>query len=90
MNLKAIYKYYGTWCAPCKVYAPAFEKVANELSEPYLQFIDVDIDEPENLDLVVKHKIRSVPTTVKEYEDGSYVIKVGAMSEVELKQFLEN
>ena len=70
MKVAKVYKYFGTWCGPCKVYAPVFDKVVNQMALSSIEFIDVDVDLPENADLVMQHKIRGVPATVKVYDNG--------------------
>jgi thioredoxin 1 len=88
MKVEKVYKYFGTWCGPCKVYAPVFEKVADQMALSKVEFIDVDIDKPENSDLIIKHKIKGVPTTVKVYENGDFESKVGMINEFQLREFI--
>lgn len=88
MKIEKVYKYFGTWCGPCKAYAPIFEKVVDQMAATNTEFIDIDIDKPENSDLIIKHKIKGVPTTVKVYENGDFKSKVGMMDEFQLKDFI--
>lgn len=90
MKVTKVYKYFGTWCGPCKVYAPVFDKVVNQMALSSIEFIDVDVDKPENADLVVMHKIKGVPATVKVYESGDFESKVGMMNEFQLREFVSN
>lgn len=90
MKVKKVYKYFGTWCGPCKVYAPVFDKVVNQMALSGIEFIDVDVDLPENADLVMQHKIKGVPATVKVYESGNFESKVGTMNEFQLREFVSN
>ncbi len=56
-----IIDFYGSWCAPCKRFAPTFEKASNEIKE--LDFAKYNIDEDERV-TAIKLEIRSVPTIV--------------------------
>lgn len=53
-----IYDVWADWCAPCKRFAPVFEKVAQEF--PGVEFIKVEAD----LDptFLWNHGIQSIPT----------------------------
>lgn len=90
MKVAKVYKYFGTWCGPCKVYAPVFDKVVNQMALSSIEFIDVDVDLPENADLVMQHKIRGVPATVKVYDNGDFETKVGLINEFQLREFVSN
>ena len=90
MKVAKEYKYFGTWCGPCKVYAPVFDKVVNQMALSSIEFIDVDVDLPENADLVMQHKIRGVPATVKVYDNGELEVKVGMINEFQLREFVSN
>jgi thiol-disulfide isomerase/thioredoxin len=90
MKVAKVYKYFGTWCGPCKVYAPVFDKVVNQMALSSIEFIDVDVDLPENAELVIQHKIRGVPATVKVYDSGEFEAKVGLINEFQLREFVSN
>jgi thiol-disulfide isomerase/thioredoxin len=90
MKVAKVYKYFGTWCGPCKVYAPVFDKVVNQMALSSIEFIDVDVDLPENAELVMQHKIIGVPATVKVYDNGEFEAKVGLINEFQLREFVSN
>lgn len=51
--------FWAEWCAPCRMIAPAFERLAENYGND-ISFVKVDVDElPE---LAVKYGIRSIPT----------------------------
>jgi thioredoxin 1 len=55
-----VIKFFATWCRPCKLYAPVFERVA--ALNPEVDFYTVDIDEdPSFKD---RYGIKTVPTTL--------------------------
>lgn len=54
---KVLY-FTATWCPPCKMIAPVFERLSKEF--PATKFVKIDIDEHESA--ASEHQIRSVPT----------------------------
>lgn len=49
----------ASWCGPCRMFAPIFHKVANEMKHS-VDFYQVDVDN--NPVLCYKYQISSVPT----------------------------
>ena len=50
--------FYADWCGPCKMMAPAIEKLSEENTN--VKFGKVNVDE--NPDLAEKYNIMSIPT----------------------------
>ncbi|KAI3521948.1 hypothetical protein L1887_11424 [Cichorium endivia] len=50
----------ATWCAPCRIIAPAFFDVAN--MTPYVTFIKVDVDELRSI--AEKYSVEAMPTFI--------------------------
>ncbi len=85
---KKVIKFYATWCNPCKVYAPAFEKVKQEL-EGDIEFQEVNVEE-DTEGLAAEFKVRGIPLTVL-LEDGVKVKEQsGRLDEKQLKDFILN
>jgi thiol-disulfide isomerase/thioredoxin len=82
--MKQVIRFTASWCQPCKVYAPTFERVASETSGVQFKTIDVDSGDP----LIIKLGIRNVPTTV--VLNGEEVIskQSGNIGETQLKQMI--
>lgn len=59
-NGTVVVDFYATWCNPCKMLAPVFEQVSNEVEG--VTFGKVNIDE--NMELTVKYNVTTVPTIV--------------------------
>lgn len=77
--------FFATWCGPCKMLAPVFESVSEELNNA--KFVKVDIDE--SLELAQKFGISTVPTMMI-FKDGKVVDKlVGFMPKENLKAKVE-
>ncbi|HBI93506.1 MAG TPA: thioredoxin [Terrisporobacter glycolicus] len=53
--------FFATWCGPCKMLAPIFESLSNEMSDK-VDFAQIDIDR--SLEVVEEYKIVSVPTMI--------------------------
>ncbi len=60
--------FFATWCGPCKMLAPEFDELANEMTD--VTFVTVDIDKYR--DLAISNKVVSVPTLVL-YKDGEEI-----------------
>ena len=87
---KLIVDFHASWCGPCKILKPIYEKVAQDLktnnSDVSLYTMNVD----SNRDLVMSLGIRSVPT-IKSFSDGKEVTtRVGVLQEGQLHDLVKN
>ncbi len=57
----AVVDFFATWCGPCKMLAPVFQEVGNEL-EGKAKFYKIDIDE--SLDIARQFNVSTVPTII--------------------------
>ncbi|MBQ4288630.1 MAG: thioredoxin [Clostridia bacterium] len=78
--------FWAEWCGPCRMFAPTFEAVAEEM--PDIKFGKVNVDEqPE---LAQQFRVMSIPTIIL-MKEGRIVNKtMGAMSPDMLKEFLNS
>ena len=60
-NGVAVVDFFATWCGPCKMLAPVFQEVGNEL-DGKAQFYKVDIDQ--SLDIARQFNVSTVPTII--------------------------
>ena len=82
----AVADYSATWCGPCKMMAPVFHTVADEMNGK-VDFFSVDVDE--NPGLAAANKVFSVPTLIL-YKNGVEASRsVGAISKYDLLDFIE-
>lgn len=76
-----ILDFFATWCGPCKMLAPAVERMAEV--HPEVHFYKVDIDE--EMDLASRFGVMSVPTLLY-FKRGEIVNKtVGLISPADLE-----
>ncbi len=82
----AVADFSATWCGPCKMMAPVFHAVADEMGDE-VDFYSVDVDE--NPGLAAANKVFSVPTLIL-YKNGVEASRsVGAISRSDLLDFIE-
>jgi len=78
--------FWATWCGPCRMFAPDYEEVAEEL-DGQAKFVKIDIDE--SMELARKFKVMSIPTLVI-VKDGKPAAKnVGVLSKKELADWVK-
>lgn len=82
---QVIVDFWASFCGPCKMYKPTFEKVA-ESSEIQMYTMDVE----QNQDLAMQLGVRAVPTTKAFNNGGEIFSKPGMLSENELKSIIKN
>lgn len=81
-----IVDFYADWCGPCKMIAPIFAKLADEMTD--VKFLKVDTDEHGSI--AQGFGISSIPTLLV-FKDGNLVDKhVGFMPEPTMKLFIKN
>jgi len=79
-RLPVILCFSATWCGPCKMFVPVFEKATTQLAEQYT-LLKVDIDQMAKL--AADYEVMSVPTLLY-FEKGELVKKRhGALPTVE-------
>ncbi len=81
---KVIVDFFATWCGPCKMLGPVFEKVSEEVND--VKFVKLDVDKFN--DIARQYGVMSVPTLIL-FENGKEIRKeIGFMSEDKLKDFI--
>jgi len=85
---KKVIKFFADWCGPCKIYAPIFEQVKQEL-QGEIEFVEVNVEQdPEGL--AGEYKVRGIPHTVVLEEGIELRSKSGRLAVEELKEFILN
>tara|TARA_R110000822_G_scaffold129456_2_gene265615 strand:- start:942 stop:1202 length:261 start_codon:yes stop_codon:yes gene_type:complete len=80
-----VIKFYADWCGPCKLYAKAFDNVAEELKDD-IKFQNINI-ETDTSGLAGEYKVTGIPTTVV-IKNGVSKSRTGRLDEQELKNFI--
>lgn len=71
-----ILEFTASWCGPCKVISPLFEKLSSEDNFKHIKFYKVDVDE--NEELCQQYQISCIPTFVLIKEKQEIDIHTGA------------
>lgn len=86
-ELPCVVDFYATWCGPCRKVSPIMEKIAKEY-DGMLIIYKIDVDkEPK---LASTFSVRSIPTVLFIPMEGQPMKQVGALSEQQYKQIIEN
>lgn len=61
-----VIKLGAPWCGPCNAYDPTFDAIAEKYKNEgsLVSFTKVDIENPDNAEIVERCAVRSIPTTV--------------------------
>lgn len=88
--MKKIIKFSATWCMPCKVFATTFHKVTERFKDSF-EFLELDVEDENSLDLVEKFQIKSLPTVIVTDENNDEIGRiVGNISEQSFAQIIED
>ena len=86
-GLPQVIDFNATWCGPCRMFAPTFEKLEKKY-EGKITFLSVDVDE--NPDMAAQYEVQSIPTVVYINAEGKTVdVTVGLLSEEEFDARLQ-
>ena len=81
-----IVDFFADWCGPCKMLAPIFEEVGNEM-EGKAKFIKVNVDEAR--DIADKFRISTIPTMIVLKNGEKKEVSVGFMPKEKIQEMVE-
>lgn len=83
-NKKILIDFYADWCAPCRMMGAVLEDCHERLSVPVGK---VNVDE--DGEIAALYGVSSIPTLVLIEDGETKSVTVGALSEAEIKKFVE-
>ena len=81
-DIPVIVDFWAPWCAPCRMLAPTFEKLAEEYAGK-VKFVKVNVDE--NPTTAIKYMVQGIPTVMIFKEGKPYKTMVWVKPEDEYK-----
>jgi len=78
-----LFDFWAAWCGPCKVMHPIVEEIEKNFADK-IKVIKVDVDDPNNREIVEKYQIGAMPTYVIEKKGQVVNSFVGAQSKTVL------
>jgi len=79
--------FWAEWCGPCRQLMPLIEQLSQEMGDK-IKILKMNIDE--NTEVPTKFAVRAIPTLIL-FKDGKDLgTKVGGLSYIELKEWVES
>lgn len=83
--MNTVYYFTADWCTPCEKVKPIVKELNREQSSVLFQTIDAD----DNIDLINKFNVRSIPTFIL-FQDGIEKRRItGAKTREQLENFIK-
>ena len=85
-NAAIVIDFHAAWCGPCKMFAPIFERVA-ENSAGKAEFVRIDVDRLP--DIAEKYSVTRIPTIAAIKNGETVHISQGLMNEPSLRELID-
>ena len=77
--------FYADWCVPCKMFAPVFDAVAEELGDQMV-FGKLNVDE--NMEIAENYQVSHIPTLIL-FKDGKVLNRIiQSLTKADLREFI--
>ena len=77
--------FYADWCVPCKMFAPVFDAVAEELGDQMV-FGKLNVDE--NMEIAENYQVSHIPTLIL-FKDGKVLNRISqSLTKADLREFI--
>lgn len=80
----AILDFFASWCGPCKVMEKQLQAI--EIDGVPFSVYKLDVEDPANQELVMKHRVSGVPTIIMFVDNEQKDTIVGQLPAVHLKR----
>ena len=77
--------FWATWCGPCRMFGPVYEKASEKYTDAYFAKVDVD----QNQDLASAANIQSIPTLMVIKKGKVIFQQPGALRSADLEKVIE-
>jgi thioredoxin 1 len=84
-NSIVLLDFWATWCGPCRMFAPVFEKV----SDKHVDIVFGKINTDEERDLASEFQIMSIPTLMVFKDQVMVYRQAGALPEASLEELIK-
>lgn len=59
-----VYCFHAEWCHSCPIVFGIFNELKSEMEDDSMEFIDVDVESDDGVDLTSMYQVRNVPTVL--------------------------